>query len=194
MGEELVDGMAQMFAEMDTDKDGSLSLAEYIGSLSDKEDDGIMSADELADEDSGMSPDELADEEDDDMSSDELADREMSPDELADMHKEMKVNFDKLDEDKSGKLSQAEMAKAWSTEGDGAMDEKQMVMEELDKDKDGFLSLEEFQGDAMDDVETDGEELKKGLEEDFRKADKNNDSKLSTEELQAMGDETPSEE
>merc|ERR1719197_2271287 len=91
--------MAQMFAEMDTDKDGSLSLAEYIGSLSDKEDDGIMSADELADEESGMSPDELAD-------------REMSPDELADMNKEMKVNFDKLDEDKSGKLSQAEMAKA----------------------------------------------------------------------------------
>merc|ERR1740127_49760 len=117
------------------------------------------------------------------MSSDELADGEMSPDELADMNKEMKVNFDKLDEDKSGKLSQAEMAKAWGTEVDGAMDEKQMAIAELDKDKDGFLSLEEFQGDAMDDVETDREELKKGLEEDFRKADKNNDSKLSTEEL-----------
>merc|ERR1712014_492583 len=96
------------------------------------------------------------------------------------MKKEMKLTFDKLDEDKNGLLSQAEMAKEMKeppapeenemsameegaeeqgmegTEGDSAMDEKQMareMMEELDKDKDGSLSFKEFLGDDIDGAE-----------------------------------------
>merc|ERR1719215_681891 len=153
--------------------------------------------------------------------SDEEEDHGMSPEELAEMKQEMKVNFDKLDSDKNGKLSQAEMAAEMEdttlpeesemsameegaeeqdteqsmddAEGNEAMDEKQAVqqmMEELDKDKDGSLSLEEFLGDEME------EEMKKEMQGDFQKTDKNNDSKLSAEELQAFvnSEQQPSEE
>jgi len=66
--------MAMVFAEMDRNKDGTLSLDEFAG-LSDGDDDG------------------------------------MSKEEVEDAKKEMKVSFDKLDEDKNGKLSQTEMSK-----------------------------------------------------------------------------------
>merc|ERR1712050_712966 len=129
----------------------------------------------------------------------------MSPEELADLKKEVKLDFEKLDKDKNGKLSQAEMAKEMEeppapeendmsameegaeekdteegmerTLGDEAMDEQQMaqhMLEELDKDKDGFVSLAEFQGEDMDGVEeADKEEKKKGMQEDFKRSDKN---------------------
>jgi len=184
--EETEDGMAQMFAEMDTDKDGSLSLAEYSG-LSNEEDHG------------------------------------MSPEELADTRREQKLSFDKLDEDKNGKLSQAELAKEMEeppapeddemsameegaeeqdmegTEGDEAVDVKHMaqqVMEDLDKDKDGFVSLKEFEGENLDGAEELDEETKKEVLKEFQNADKNNDSKLSAEEILAFtnGDTQPSEE
>merc|ERR1712107_863767 len=69
------------------------------------------------------------------------------------------------------------------TEGDSAMDETRKMMEELDKDKDGFLSFKEFLGDDIDGAEEAEDEMKKSMQEDFAKADKNKDAKLSAEEL-----------
>eukprot|EP00930_Biecheleria_cincta_P058070 TRINITY_DN43920_c0_g1_i1.p1 TRINITY_DN43920_c0_g1~~TRINITY_DN43920_c0_g1_i1.p1 ORF type:complete len:195 (-),score=74.08 TRINITY_DN43920_c0_g1_i1:190-774(-) len=159
------DEMAQLFSEMDTDKDGSLSLDEFSG-FSDGDDHG------------------------------------MSAEELAEMKQETKFEFDKLDEDNNGLLSLAEMAR--QTE-EGSEPEEQGIssarqgseedmnaetlMEELDKDKDGLLSFEEFEGELpdMDGVEeADSEHMKEEMLEEFRKGDKNNDGKLSVEELRAL--------
>merc|ERR1712014_134983 len=85
------------------------------------------------------------------------------------------------------------------TEGDEAVDVKHMaqqMMEDLDKDKDGFVSLKEVGSENVDGAEEADEETKKAVLEEFRNADKNKDSKLSAEEMLAFtnGDTQPSEE
>merc|ERR1740121_957435 len=77
-------------------------------------------------------------------------------------------------------------------DGYKAMDENQMtqhMMEDLDTDKDGQLSLKEFEGEEINvdaGEESEREEMKKAVQEDFKNADKNSDGKLSAEELQAF--------
>lgn len=190
--EEAEDTIAQMFVEMDTDKDGSLSFDEYTG-LAGEEDLGMSSEDleemkkemrhsfTVLDEDNNgkLSQTELAKELEDPLASEE---NEMSAMEEGAEEQDMEQRMEDAEED-------------------DVMDEQQMdeqqwaqeMMEELDKDKDGQLSFAEFEGEEIDVI---GEADKDEMHKDFRKADKNNDGQLSVEELKHfnMGDEQLNDE
>eukprot|EP00930_Biecheleria_cincta_P026914 TRINITY_DN1891_c0_g1_i6.p1 TRINITY_DN1891_c0_g1~~TRINITY_DN1891_c0_g1_i6.p1 ORF type:complete len:232 (+),score=84.73 TRINITY_DN1891_c0_g1_i6:56-751(+) len=205
--EKTEDGNGLMFAELDMNKDGFLSLSEYSGITDEQEHD-------------------------------------MEPEELGEMKKDAKQNFDKLDRDKDGKLTQEEMAKevveppappmdeppaeqtderpapeesqesfapeeshvaaveevadAYGTEQDSdEISSDQLateLMDERDGDQDGQLSFEEFLG-GMDDVEEDEQvQFKQDIQVDFKKADKNSDGKVSMDELKAFLEAGPYDE
>jgi len=93
--------------------------------------------------------------------------------EFEESKQEIEKSFARKDENKDGRVSQAEMDRPPTTEED---------MEELDKDKDGFLVMAEF-----------GEGLEGDFKNEFDTADKNHDGKISMEELKAFneGEEQP---
>lgn len=200
--------VAQMFTEMDTDKDGSLSLEEF-GGLSGEDQD--MSAEELAkakeeikedfnklDEDKNgrlsqveMAKDTMEDETsamEDETSAMEEGAEEQDLEEGAEGADEegMEEGMEEGTEDKDDADEMEDVGLL--EEGDGEAEEESMgtqqfvqqTMHDLDRDDDNQLSLEEFQADAPD------AEAKKHMEEDFNKADKDKNLKLSIEEYQAL--------
>jgi len=96
--------------------------------------------------------------------------------EFEESKQEIEKSFQKQDENNDGRLSQAEMERPPTTEED---------MEELDKDKDGALTLAEF-----------GDGLEGDFKNEFDTADKNHDGKISLEELKTFnqGEQPPADE
>jgi len=110
VAEEADADVALIFSEMDTDKDGSLSLAEFGG---------------LSGEDHGMSAEELAK-----------------------AKEEVKADFEKLDEDKNGRLNQTELAK--DTEGVAPEEDDMSAMEDGAEEQDAEEGTE-GEGDSEED-------------------------------------------
>eukprot|EP00930_Biecheleria_cincta_P026913 TRINITY_DN1891_c0_g1_i5.p1 TRINITY_DN1891_c0_g1~~TRINITY_DN1891_c0_g1_i5.p1 ORF type:complete len:230 (+),score=82.67 TRINITY_DN1891_c0_g1_i5:56-745(+) len=203
--EKTEDGNGLMFAELDLNKDGFLSLSEYSGMSDEQEHD--MEPEQLAEmkKDVKDSFDELDGNKDGKLSQEEMA-KEVAEPPLPPMDEPPAEQTDERPASEASRESPApeeshvaameEVADAYSADQDSAeMSSDQIakkIMGERDDDKDGQLTFEEFLG-SMDGTE-EAEQSKQDIQVDFKKADKNSDGKVSMDELKAFLEAGPYDE
>lgn len=120
-----------------------------------------------------------------------VEDKEKEQDnEVNDYLKRDKRRFESADKDKNGKLNQKEYGHFLHPESSSEMSDLHVLetMEDIDRDKDGFVNLQEFLGDYKDPEAQDQEDPEWVMEETKRfneEYDKNKDGRLDTQELKA---------